>query len=92
MKMADTPDYPRTRQDALTLAYRLIEVAPGWDAKLLPQLRTHFHNLTGKWRMSGLLTEEDAASFHVALDAALEKAKRDRQKPPWWDIAARIGL
>jgi len=92
--MAENPEFPHTREDALTLAYRLVESVPTWDTKLFQHLQSHFHELTSKWRESGLITEVDVDCFRSALDVALalEKAKRDRPKTPWWDIASRIGF
>lgn len=92
--MTERDTYPNTRQDALTLAYRLVESVPTWNTKLFQHLRSHFHELTCKWRESGLITEADVDCFRSALDVALEleKAKREQSKAPWWDIASRLGL
>lgn len=92
--MTEQSEYPNTRDDVLTLAYRLIESVPTWDTKLFQHLRSHFHGLTSEWCTSGLITEVDVDCFRSALDVALalEKAKRNRPKTPWWDIASRIGF
>jgi hypothetical protein len=84
--------YRYTREDALAIAHRLIEVCHQWDPRLLQYQRGYFAGLVQAWSMAGLISDEEAIRLHEALAEALEKAHRSRRPPPWWDIASRLGI